>query len=55
MRYAKSIAAAVGLLALLSKEVLGIEIGSETVDQVSNGIIALITWASIYLVPNTGE
>lgn len=54
-KYAKSIAAAVGLIAILSKDVLGVEVPSETVDSVVEGIMALLTWIAIYSIPNGGS
>jgi len=50
--YAKSIAAAVGLLAIVGKEVLGFEVPQETVDQVVNGILALGTWLAVFGLSN---
>ena len=50
--YAKSIAAAIGLLALVSKEFFNIEIGSETQNQIVDGIIALGTLLSVYGLSN---
>lgn len=51
--YAKSIAAAIGLIAIFSKEAFGFEIPNETVDGVVNGVMMLLTWIAIYAVPNT--
>lgn len=50
--YSKSIVAFIGLLAVLSKEVFGVEIGSETVDSIVSGILALGTVFAVYRVPN---
>lgn len=51
-QYAKGIAAGVGLIAILFKDILGIEIGTVTVDNVVNGILALGTWYSVIMLHN---
>ena len=52
-KYAKSIAAAIGLIALFSKEAFGFEIADETVNTVVNGVMALGTWLAVYGLSNT--
>ena len=52
-KYAKSIAAAIGLIALFSKEAFGFEISDETVNTVVNGVLALGTWLAVYGLSNT--
>jgi hypothetical protein len=50
--YAKAIAAFVGLLAIVSKDVFGFEIDGSTVDAVVNGILAVGTVLAVLLVRN---
>ena len=47
-QYAKSIAGGIGLLAILSKDILGLEIPQQTVDKLVEGILAVGTWMAIY-------
>ena len=51
-QYAKGIAAGVGLIAILFKDILGIEIGTDTVDKVANGILAIGTWYAVVATRN---
>jgi hypothetical protein len=51
-KYSKSIAAAVGLIALLSEELLGLKIEDETIKSVTQGILAIGTWVAVYGIPN---
>jgi hypothetical protein len=52
-QYAKTIAAAIGMLAYLSKDFFGIEIPQETVDKIVEGILALGTVWAVYRVSNS--
>lgn len=51
-RYSKSIAALIGLAAIISKEVFGVEVGQETTDHVINAIMGIATVAAVYGVRN---
>lgn len=50
--YAKSIAAAIGLVAIAGKEIFGVEIGQDTVDKVVDGVLALGTWFAVFGLKN---
>ena len=52
MAYAKTIAAAVGVLALLAKQFLGVEIGGDQVNKIADGLVALATVLAVYQTPN---
>ena len=52
-QYAKGIAAGVGLLAILFKDLFNVEIGADTVDKVVNGILALGTWIAVVQLRNS--
>lgn len=52
-QYSKAIAAAIGLAAILFKDVFGVEIGSDTVDKLVNGLLALGTWIAVFQARNT--
>jgi hypothetical protein len=52
-QYAKSIAAFIGLFAIVSKEYFGVEVTAETADAVVNGILALGTIYAVYAARNT--
>lgn len=51
--YAKSIAAFVGLLAIVSKDFFGVEIGSVTTDEIIKGLMALGTVFAVYQARNS--
>ena len=50
--YAKAIAAAIGLGAILFKDIFGIEIGADTVDKLVNGLLAVGTWIAVFQARN---
>ena len=52
-QYSKVIAAAVGLLLIYLKDVLGIEVPSETGDNIVNGILSLATVYSVFQLSNS--
>lgn len=51
-QYAKLIAASVGLLAMLLKQTMGLDLGDETVSKIVDAILAIGTAVSVYMVPN---
>lgn len=51
-KYSKSIAAFIGLAALLSKEIFGVEVGQETTDHIVNAILGIGTVVAVYGVRN---
>ena len=55
MEYAKAIAAAVGLAAIIAKQIFGIEIGGEQVNKITDGIIAIGTVFAVYQTPNKAK
>lgn len=52
-KYSKAIVAAIGLLVIIGKDFFGITVPQSTVDQVSNGILSLLTIVAIVKTPNT--
>ena len=51
-QYSKAIAAAVGLAAILFKDIFGVEIGTDTVDKLVNGLLAVGTWIAVFQARN---
>lgn len=52
LKYSKAIVASVGFIALLAKEIFGLQIADATVNQIADGIIAVGTVAALIRVPN---